>query len=188
MFWHSWLLSYHPNVRIKPARLKLKVRFTRKEKVTLARKVNVTLEWKWNNRAEAWATLVEKSNAFSTPIIGMEFHCVNVVEGIGADGWTAVRRVVEGISTLSVINICTVSQRKAMSAGRGEDIEAIWKVAFGFCVFSDEGSIELFKTEEGMPGWWKYGGQHHRSWTGMDQIIDVSEQEWQEKMSLFKEC
>ena len=43
MLWHSWLPSHHPNVRIKPARLKLKVRLTRKVKVTLGRKVKVTL-------------------------------------------------------------------------------------------------------------------------------------------------
>ena len=141
-----------------------------------------------NNRAEAWATLVEKSNAFSTPIMGRHFHNVNIAKGIGADGWAAVRRVVERLSTLSVIDIYLVSERKSMGSGRREDIEAIWNAAFSFCVFSDEGSIELFKTEEGTPGWWKYGEQHHRSWTGMDQIIDMSEQEWQEEMRLFKGC
>ena len=78
------------------------------------------------NSAESWATLVEKSNAFSAP--GNYFMvCIN--EGIGADGWAAIRRIVERLSTAGVTSIWVASGGKAMAEGRREDVEAISKVA-----------------------------------------------------------
>merc|ERR1712037_141743 len=77
------------------------------------------------NSAESWATLVEKSNAFSAP--GNNFMvCIN--EGIGADGWAAIRRIVERLSNAGLL-VCVDSKRKTVAEGRREDIKAIWKVA-----------------------------------------------------------
>ena len=78
------------------------------------------------NSAESWATLVEKSNAFNAP--GNNFMvCIN--EGIGADGWAAIRRIVERLSTAGKRHVCVNSKRKTVAEGRREDIKAIWKVA-----------------------------------------------------------
>ena len=76
------------------------------------------------NSAEAWATLVEKSIDFSGTL--------NIIagEGIGGDGWAAIRRIAERLSTAGATPTHVRSERKAMGEGRIEDIEAIWKVAF----------------------------------------------------------
>lgn len=83
------------------------------------------------NSAEAWAALVEKSNAFLVPG-GVVCYEVVVGEGIGADGWAAIRRVVDRLSTACVTLICVKSERKEMAEGRREDIEAILKIALFF--------------------------------------------------------
>ena len=79
------------------------------------------------NSAESWATLVEKSNAFSAP--GNYFMvCIN--EGIGADGWAAIRRIVERLSPAGKRDVCVNSKRKTVAEGRREDIKAIWNRVF----------------------------------------------------------
>ena len=76
------------------------------------------------NSAEAWATLVEKSIDFCGTL--------NIIAGerIGGDGWAAIRRIAERLSTAGATFTHVRSERKAMGEGRREDIEAIWKVAF----------------------------------------------------------
>ena len=130
--------------------------------------------------AEAWATLVEKSNAFSAPPGGYARPWITIGdEEIGADGWAAVRRIAEHLSTAGATPIPVFSKRKLMGEGRIEDLEAIWKVASEWSV-SSNGVVSLHKTEDGRPGWmgWGSGGQL-RTWAGMAQIISMTEQEWQ---------
>ena len=103
-------------------------------------------------------------------------------EEIGADGWAAVRRIAEHLSTAGATPIHVFSKRKAMGEGRREDLEAIWKVASRWSVSSNERYVVLLhKTEDGRPGCWGPGGQLR---TGMDQIMDImdimTKQEWQE--------
>ena len=140
-----------------------------------------------HNSAEAWATLVEKSNAFSALAWGGEGigdWGLRVGERIGADGWAAIRRVAERLSTVGETHIHVASDRKAMGEGRREDIEAIWQAASTWEVNSNEGYLDLFKTNEGRPGCWAppWGAGHQLTWAGMDQIIAMSEQEWQYEM------
>ena len=132
-------------------------------------------------QAEAWATLVEKSNAFSAPPGGYARPWITIGdEEIGADGWAAVRRIAEHLSTAGATPIHVFSKRKVMGEGRREDLEAIWKVASRWSVGSNEGIVvRLHKTEDGRPGCWGPGGQLR---TGFHQIMDtmdsMTKQEW----------
>ena len=142
--------------------------------------------------SKAWATLVEKSNSFSAPggfgpagpippQPGRPWITIGDEE-IGADGWAAVRRIAEHLSTATAAPIKVFSKSKVMGEGRREDLEAIWKVASRWGVSSNEGIVvRLHKTEDGRPGCWGPGGQLR---TGMDQIMDImdsmTKQEWME--------
>ena len=130
------------------------------------------------NSAEAWAALVEKSNAFSAH----GFWDLIAGEGIGADGWAAIRRVVERLSTAGVTPIRVEFDRKTMGEGRRGDLEAIWKVTSSWRVHNvNSADLRFFKTKDGRPGsWGARPGMKLRTWRGMDQIIDMSEQEWLE--------
>ena len=121
------------------------------------------------NSAEAFAALVGKSNAFSSPPPAYSFWVVADTEGIGADGWAAIRRMAERFSIAGLVAV--KSDRKAMAVGGREDIEAIWQVSYTWWV----GSLLLFKTTEGTPVY-NCGGRL-RTLSGMYQIVEMSEQE-----------
>ena len=124
---------------------------------------------------------MEKSNPFFG-LRGYSFFIgeviVGVGEGIGADGWAAILRIVQRLS--GVHRTAVLSEMKTVGEGRREDIEAIWQAAYSWKLGNSHGGIELIKTEDGRPGCRNQFGAWQRTWAGINQIIDMSEQEWQE--------
>ena len=106
--------------------------FSQKEKVKEVKVAQVSLKSK--EAAEGWASLVEKSQ---TTVGGPSGLGIHVKEDIGAEGWAAVRMVVEFLvrASMNTGTYCTiVSERDATGAGRKEDMMAIWEVITNWSV------------------------------------------------------
>ena len=104
------------------------------------------------NSAKSWAVLVNQTNTILDP----ECDCtgaykwwmtwqvfVTVIGQLGAEGWAAVRSVVERISSAGVTNIFVDSGKTEMGQGSREDMEAIWKVISLWTVHCDEISTQF---------------------------------------------
>ena len=137
--------------------------------------------------AEAIATLVERSESVMQDV---EDSCITIFieEEIKAEGWAAIRRAVEHLSAAFGKVIFLSCTRKSMTAGRKEDLKAIWENVFAWKVdnsklpFDDEDDrfLEFSKIlEEG--GWEGVDGQRR----GLEAVIDMTEEEWLEELSKY---
>ena len=72
---------------------------------------------------EAWAALIERSE--NIPNNELDIY---VEEEIGTGGWATILRELERISATGGRQISVISDRRAMTAGRKEDMRAIWGV------------------------------------------------------------
>ena len=130
---------------------------------------------------EALATLVEKTQAWG---LG-EIHVDKV---IGAEGWTTIRKAVELLSRKRQMYtyVQMSSERHTMTAGKREDMKAIWDVIQDWEVKSDEGSVSYkmsFLNVDGRTdsGWEDWEGVYGPR-KGLGSIIQMSHEEWLEEV------
>ena len=131
--------------------------------------------------AEALATLAEKTQAWWG--LG-DIHVDNV---IGAEGWTSIRKALELLSRKRQIYVQMFSERHTMTAGKKEDMKAIWDVIQDWEVKSDEGSVSYkmsFSNVEGRTdrGWEDWEGVYGLR-KGLGSIIQMSHEEWLEELA-----
>ena len=121
---------------------------SQEEKVKELKVAQVSLNSK--ESAEAWATLVEKSQ--ETIGIGYAGLTIDVKEDIGAEGWAAVRRVV--MDLLPPRSCMLVSELGSTGSGKREDMMAIWEVILDWRVKNQSGgSVDFDSWALAMKRW-----------------------------------
>ena len=119
------------------------------EKVEEVKVAQVCLNSK--ESAEAWATLVEKSQETIGIDIDMD---IDVKEDIGAEGWAAIRRAV--VDLLPPRRCTLVSEMDATGSGKKEDMMAIWEVIANWSVKNHNGRFWDFDSWAWQVKGWKY--------------------------------
>ena len=102
--------------------------------------------------AEAWATLVEKSQE----LIGLGWAGlrIDVKEDIGAEGWAAIRRAV--VNLIQPHRCTLVSEMDATGSGKKEDMMATWEVITNWSVKNRKGGYGDFDSWAWQVKRWKY--------------------------------
>ena len=127
------------------------------EKVEEVKVAQVCLNSK--ESAEAWATLVEKSQeTIGIVWAGLD---IDVKEDIGAEGWAAIRRAVVDLlppqlRRCAVHNCTIVSEMDATGSGKKEDMMAIWEVITNWSVKNRNGRFWDFDSWAWQVKGWKY--------------------------------
>ena len=131
-----------------------------------------------NDSAEAIAILVEQSEAVAEQKVRIG------VEGIGVDGWVAVRRAVQCLWTMFGTNVILSTDPRTMGAGRYEDLKATWDNVWEWLVHDESygGAFVFSKEQDGEEGWWDRGGFRR----GLEAFIDMTEEEWREEGGAFE--
>ena len=130
--------------------------------------------------AQALAILAEKTRAWG-------LGDIHVDKVIGAEGWTSIRKALELLSRKRQLYVKMVSERYAMTAGKKEDMKAIWDLIRVWDVKSDEGSVSYkmsFSNVEGRTdrGWEDWDGVYG-SRKGLGSIVQMSHEEWLEEVT-----
>ena len=132
--------------------------------------------------AMAFAKLVVQCQAVKPA----DFNHWIFIEGeIGINGWAALRSAVERLSTTFGRRVDVESQRKVMTAGRREDLRAIWDNVSGWHVkFDDQSGLVFNKNLVGEQGGWEgvEGGRR-----GLSHVMDMSDTQMLEEIARVKE-
>ena len=129
---------------------------------------------------ESWATLMEQSETMPNDELD-----IYVEDEIGTGGWATIQRELERLSATRVMQISVISDRKAMGAGRKEDMRAIWKLVSAYWIVkSGDGVVNFDKGDGGeLTGW--HGFWDGRRWkAGLDKIIEMTDEEWDEETNI----
>jgi len=139
--------------------------------------------------AEALATLVEHSSEEALHLQGLP--ALISVDGVGAEGWAAIRRAVECLAKVRPWNIAVRCKREAMIGGRKEDLKAIWfAIQYWMVHPRDEGYLGFDKEIVGDVGGWEgfegmglgTQGQKRGHRKGLDAIMDMTEEDLMEEL------
>ena len=122
---------------------------------------------------EAWATLMEQSETMPNDELN-----IYVEEEIGTGGWASIQRELERLSATRVMQICMISDRRAMAAGRKEDMKAIWKVTSNWMVTFRDAVVIFDKGDVGERDGWEGFHDGNSVKAGLDNIIDMTDEEW----------
>ena len=109
---------------------------------------------------------------------------IYIVDEIGAEGWAAIRRAVEHLLAASGKVATLDSERKAMIAGRREDLKAIWNIVPYWVVRSESESPPL-----GFPRF-RFDGAEWVGWAKWERlqtVIDMTDEEWLEELRPFQD-
>ena len=122
---------------------------------------------------EAWAALIERSE--NIPNNELDIY---VEEEIGTGGWATILRELERLSGTGGMQISVISDRRAMTAGRKEDMRAIWKLAEYWIVKSGDGVACFDKGNDGERAGWEGSWDGVKWKAGLGKIIEMTDIEW----------
>ena len=108
-------------------------------------------------------------------ILAQGSYSIDVEGKIGAEGWAAIRRVVEHLADGTAEIWMDKINRKTMASGATDDLKAIWGRVSFWNVVSSGWNILFVKEADGERGGWE---GVEGEWKGLEDVIDMTKEEW----------